>query len=305
MRAFIRKLKSIFSIGVGRRSEERDVSAILDNDFARIRNVDPETHQQWLRLRQTIAQDSFETHPIRFRAVPYLVSAAVVLALIAAASYIYFYPNDLPPETFATGKGQQTTLLLHDSSEVTLSYATELVVHDLQAGKPRRLSLKGEAYFRVRHNDTPFIVSTGYADVRVVGTEFNLCAREGRLEVAVLRGSVRLDASNGTSENSLLLSKDQMAVCGQGNIPRRTGDIPVSAYPGWLHARLYLNKTSLLTACREIEMRFDVVINIEAGDVHHEMTGVLEAKSAESAIKALCELTGKRFIHNGQEYTLY
>jgi len=52
-------------------------------------------------------------------------------------------------------------------------------------------------------------------------------------------------------------------------------------------------------------MRFDVVINIEAGDVHHEMTGVLEAKSAESAMKALCELTGKRFIHNGQKYTLY
>jgi len=304
MSAFIRWLKSIFSIGVDRKSEEHNVNSILDGAFARIRNVDPETHQQWLRLQRTIEEDSSETHPIRFRAVPYFASAAVVLALIAA-SYLYFFPLESPPEIFATGKGQQTTLLLRDSSEVTLSYATELVVHDLQPGKPRRISLKGEAYYRVRHNDTPFIVSTGYADVRVVGTEFNLRAREGKLEVAVLRGSVTVDASDGRKESSLLLSQNQMAVCERGDVPRRTGDIPASNYPGWLHGRLYLNKTSLLAACREIEMRFDVVINIEATDVHPEMTGVLEAKSAESAMRALCELTGKRFTHNGQGYTLY
>lgn len=305
MRAFIHKLKTLLSIGIDRKCEERDVTAILDNDFARIRNVDPETHQQWLRLRRTIAQGSTGTPPIRFRAVPYLVSAAVVLALITAASYLYFFLNESPPETFATGKGQQTTLLLHDSSEVTLSYATELVVHHLQPGKPRRLSLTGEAYFRVRHNDTPFIVSTGCADVHVVGTEFDLRVREGRLEVAVIRGSVKVDAPNGGNENSLLLSQNQMAMCQQGDIPRRTGNIPTSEYPGWMHARLYLNKTSLLTVCREIEMRFDVVIILEARDVQHEMTGVLEAKSAESALRALCELTGNRFTHNGQEYTLY
>lgn len=305
MRAFIHKLKTLFFMGIDRKSEERDVTAILDNDFARSRNVDPETHQQWLRLRRTIAQGSTEAPPKRFRAVPYLVSAAVVLALVTAASYFYLFRDESPPERFATGKGQQSTLLLHDSSEVTLSYATELVVHHLRPGEPRRLLLTGEAYFRVRHNDTPFIVSTGNADVHVVGTEFNLRAREGRLEVAVLRGSVTVDAPNGRNGSSLLLSQNQIAMCEQGDIPRRTGNIPALDYPGWMHAKLYLNKTSLLTVCREIEMRFDVVINIQARDVQHEMTGVLEAKSAESALRALCELTGNRFTHNGQEYTLY
>ena len=305
MRAFIHKLKILFSIGVDRTSEERDVTAVLDDDFARIRNVDSETHQQWLRLHRVIVQGSTETPPIRFRAVPYLVSAAVVIALISAAGYLYFSFNLSPPETFSTLKGQQTTVLLDDSSEVTLSYATELVVRHLQPGEPRRLSLTGEAYFRVRHNETPFIVSTGYADVRVVGTEFNLRAREGRLEVAVLRGSVSVDAPNGGNASSLLLSQHQMAMCEQGDFPRRTGDIPALDYPGWMHAKLYLNKTSLPTVCREIEMRFDVVINIGAGDFQDQLTGVLEANSAESALRALCELIGKQFTHNDQGYTLY
>ncbi len=188
---------------------------------------------------------------------------------------------------------------------MTLNYATELVVNHLQPGEPRRLSLTGEAYFRVRHNETPFIVSTGYADVRVVGTEFNLRSRKGRLEVAVIRGSVKVDVPNEGNESSLVLSQNQMAVCERGETPRRIGNIPISDYPGWMHAKIYLNKTSLLAVCREIEMRFDVIINIQATDVHHEMAGVLDAKSAESALRALCELTGRRFTHNGQGYTLY
>jgi ferric-dicitrate binding protein FerR (iron transport regulator) len=236
--------------------------------------------------------------------VPYLVSAVVVLALIAAG-YLYFSVGDPSPETYATGKRRQSTLLLHDSSEVTLNYASELIVHDLRPGKPRRFSLIGEAYFRVRHNDTPFIVSTGYADVHVVGTEFNLRFREGRLEVAVIRGRVNVITPNGGNESSLLLSQNQMAVGERGEILHRVGDIPMSDFPGWLHGKLYLNKTSLRAACREIEMRFDVVINIEARDVHQEMTGVLEAPSAASALRALCELTGKRFTHNDQGYILY
>ena len=305
MRTFIHKLKTLFSIGIHQKSEERDISAILDNDFTRIRNVDPETHQQWLRLRRTIAQGSNETPPRRVLAVRYVVTATVVLALITAAGYLYFFSGVSVPETFATGKGQRTTLTLHDSSEVTLSYATELVVQQLQAGKPRRVSLTGEAYFRVRHNDTPFIVSTGSADVRVVGTEFNVRVRDGKLEVAVIRGSVKVDATNQGDEGSLLLSENQMAVAERGIVLRRAGNIPMSDFPGWLHGKLYLNKTPLLEACREIEMRFDVAINIQARDVHQEMTGVLEAKSVESALRALCELTGKRFTHNGQGYTLY
>lgn len=305
MSTFIDKMRERFSIGADRTREESEASKILESDFARIRNVDPETRQQWLRLQRTIAQDSPEARSIRFRAVPYLVSAALLVALIAGASYIFFFPNDISPETFATGKGQQTTLLLHDSSEVTLSYATELVVRDLQPGKPRRLSLNGEAYFRVRHNDTPFIVSTGNADVQVLGTEFNVRSRDGRLEVGVVRGSVSVNAPNGRGESSLMLSQNQMAVCEESGIPHRTGDIPMSDFPGWLHARVYLNKTSLLVACREIEMRFDIAVNIKTRDVHQEMTGVLDATSAESAIRALCELTGRRFTRDGKGYILY
>ncbi|HWP81405.1 MAG TPA: FecR family protein [Bacteroidota bacterium] len=79
-------------------------------------------------------------------------------------------------------------MVLHDGSKVLLSAASELVVPKMLAGKPRRVSLKGEAYFSVHTSDDAFIVSTEYADVEVVGTAFNVRTRAEVLEVGVLSG---------------------------------------------------------------------------------------------------------------------
>ena len=291
-----------------RRRPERAVmpDPVLQAEFDGIRKMDPETPVQWLRLQRTLAQQTPEPRRIQSRLIPRFAFSVAIVAAAIIGSYFYFTPEASQPATFVTHRGQQTRLTLQDSSEVTLNYVSELVVQRLSPDKPRLLSLKGEAYFRVRHNPMPFIVSTGFAEVQVVGTAFNLRSREGMLEVAVTEGIVRVTATKDGKDSSVTLTHDEMAVVAKNDFPRKTGKLPSPEYPGWMGGKLFFNRATFEAACRELEMRFDVIIRIEDRNVLSEVvTGMLSAHNADSAVAALCGLAGKQFRRIGQEYLIH
>ncbi|MBI3005116.1 MAG: FecR domain-containing protein, partial [Ignavibacteriales bacterium] len=259
--------------------EEATVNEILHGELDRLRNANPETQRQWLHLQNAIVE-STAAAPVKNPLLPRFAWAMGAAAIVIVSAYFYFSSVQTSVETFSTGRGQQKEIVLNDGSQVRLNYGTELVVPALQKSEARRLSLAGEAFFRVEKNDEPFIVSTGWAEVHVAGTEFNVRAREGVLEVAVVRGIVNVTVVKEGKDSTLVLSEHQIAVCPQNDFPTRAGNIPSAEYPGWMHGKLFLDKTSFLAACREIEMRFDVAVNIQDSTFGEEnITGVLDAKT--------------------------
>ncbi len=284
--------------------EAGEADAILSEGFVQLREVDAETSLQWLRLQRSMSEQ--QERRVNIRLVPRLAFGAAMCAVAAIAAYFYFFQPQQAVETFATGRGQQTRLVLQDSSEVTLNYTSRLVVSKIEQGKSRMLSLTGEAFFRVQRNETPFVVETNVGSVRVVGTAFNVRAREASLEVVVVHGVVDVTVSKDGKDSTLTLTQGQSAVCSQGGYPNRGRNVSSVEYPGWMYGKLLLNATTFEAACREIEMRFDVAVHIEDVSVRNEViTGTLEAKSADSAIAALCGLTGKRMRHDEQGYHIH
>lgn len=282
----------------------------LEKRFRHIRNVDPETHRQWLRLQQAIVQREISPNRRTWFAWPRWAPAiAAVVILIGISFYVasidHLATSD-SPNTYATVRGERHEILLTDGSTVTLAPASELVVHRLQGEKPRQVSLKGEAYFSVHRGDAAFIVSTEYADVEVVGTEFNVRARGEVLEVGVLSGSVNVRLKNGERAESLLLSRLQMAIISRDGLSKHLGAIPSAGYPGWMHGKLLLDRTPFEEACREIELRFNVTVEGLDGKLSsNRVTGILNARSAEEAVVALCELAGVKVKQNGTVFTVY
>ena len=122
----------------------------------------------------------------------------------------------------------------------------------------------------------------------------------------VLPGDHRVRVEKDGKDSTLQLTRNQRAVCPQNDFPARVGDIPSEEYPGWLYGKLFLDGTPLLTACREIEMRFNITIRLQHQRLGSEIiTGILDAGNAESAVTALCELTGTRYRQENREYTMY
>ncbi|MEK6650631.1 MAG: FecR domain-containing protein [Bacteroidota bacterium] len=286
---------------VPKRSDE-ELDAILRNALNSTRSSDPDTRRQWLRLRNELSEAP--AGPATRRIVPRFALAGALTIAAVAGLILILAPPETTPGRYVTARAERSHVLLSDSSEVTLSHTTELVVQHLRPGEPRRLALSGEAYFRVRRNQTPFIVTNGFAEISVLGTEFNVRSRDGELEVAVLHGTVQVVRAGSDEPGALTLTQGQRARGRRNEQPVRIEDVPSPEYPGWMHGKMFLTRASLSDVCREIESRFDVNVTVPDDAAKEEITGILDATSAESAITALSLLTGKTWSRDDRTYTL-
>jgi ferric-dicitrate binding protein FerR (iron transport regulator) len=84
---------------------------------------------------------------------------------------------------------------LPDGTVVTLNYNSKLHYPKQFTGKFRKVSIEGEAFFEVKPDASkPFVISAGKAQIKVLGTSFNVCARPGdkTVEVTVETGKVQV-----------------------------------------------------------------------------------------------------------------
>lgn len=101
--------------------------------------------------------------------------------------------------TVSTGYGEKTRLILPDSTEVWLHAATTLTYSDSFNREDRKVSLSGEAFFDVTHDeDLPFIVELGGSSITVKGTRFDVAAysSEEDITAALLEGSIIFRSEN-------------------------------------------------------------------------------------------------------------
>jgi len=214
--------------------------------------ADPETATQWQRLERTLesARENRLDVPLRPRTVPAISFGLAVVCIIAIA--VYLYPR-VSTVSYETARGQQTHVVLADSTEIILNHSTSLTVTHKLFDDTRYVELSGEAYFNVRKNGSPFIVQTSAATITVLGTAFNVRIRESMLEVGVNRGRVNVSAHTAQVDSAVVLSKGEATICRTGAFPEAPQQISFAGYPGWMHGRLFFYKTEMTQVVREIE----------------------------------------------------
>ena len=125
---------------------------------------------------------------------------------------------------------------LSDGTRVWINSDSRLEFPNRFHGDTREVKLKGEAYFEVASNpEKPFYVHAEEAEVRVLGTAFNVMAYEDdkRTEVALLHGKVSFDAG----KNACVLAPGEIAILDRasGQTTVRKGD--VGAIVDWKKGR--------------------------------------------------------------------
>jgi len=148
-----------------------------------------------------------------------LAGALAVCALALAIAWPQLQLLTVPPVTFQTPPGQIRRIALADGSRVTLDGATRLEARMGVARREVRL-VTGEAYFDIAHDAArPFTVSAPEGSARVLGTAFDLERGDGRLELSVHRGKVRL-APPGLIRRTADLTPGQQAFAKDGRLSR-------------------------------------------------------------------------------------
>jgi transmembrane sensor len=118
----------------------------------------------------------------------FLAVASCTLALVIAGA-LWWQTNGFP--SYTTDIGERRSITLADGSTVDLNSRSRLRV-EFTKGERRVELAEGQALFQVaKDKNRPFIVSSGDATVRAVGTQFDVYRKaNGTTTVTVLEGRV-------------------------------------------------------------------------------------------------------------------
>jgi transmembrane sensor len=178
----------------------------------------------------------------RFARRPVLAAAAIVVASFAA---LFLWIGRDTARLYSTGIGEQRTLQLMDGSTVELNARSKVEVRLTEHRRDVAL-IEGQALFHVaKDKQRPFIVQAGEAEVRAVGTEFDVYKKRTETVVTVVEGRVETYAeADGAGAAAILLSAgEQLTVLPHAVTKPTLAD--TAAATAWVQKRLIFEETPL------------------------------------------------------------
>jgi transmembrane sensor len=252
-------------------------------------------------------------HPIPERAsvrrgffgYPVWITAAAVALIAFGLGYLLY------PQSLAAPYGQRVAAALPDGSTVELNSGTTIRYNRLFGIRNRDVQLDGEAFFTVVPGNTPFIVKANQAVVEVTGTSFNVRSRSDdpglETRVHVASGSVALYPA-GQAERSVSLSAGDWSRWKTGmESPSTPEPAPFGDIGEWRENRFHFRSETLGMIFREIERRFDIRIQLEAGQLASEVLSAhyTDPGDPERIIEDICHVKGLRYARTANGFRIY
>ena len=265
----------------------------------------PSKDEVWMRLEQQIdilEQTASNNKPLVRPPVinwqPKFIYAFLLAFLLLMPTTIrYLNTKKIVSEFGITDKN----IILSDGTNIQLNAGSALSYSKDYNIKNREVFLKGEAYFDVPKSQFPFIVSTDYAQVTVLGTKFNVRSRSDGFETGVNEGSVEVKNDN----ESKVLEKGQRALIH----PKTNSTIESSPtnkfYPGWLNNKIVCDNTSLETICKEIERTYNIKILFKDNSQKNILiSGIINLypNNLKSVVSSISLLAQREFKLEGDTY---
>lgn len=162
--------------------------------------------------------------------------------------------------TLSTPRGKNFKVILEDGTEVWLNAESKLHYPNRFTEKERIVELEGEGFFQVAKDTArPFIVKSGTAQTRVLGTQFNFRSypHESR-HVTLVSGSVRV--SDIHKENELQLIPGEDAPLDENDqllIPRK---VDISEFTAWKDDLFCFREAELIDIMKAIGRWYNLAI---------------------------------------------
>ncbi|AXG73099.1 DUF4974 domain-containing protein [Flavobacterium arcticum] len=224
---------------------------------------------------------------------PWIAKIAAVLVVTLGVSYFFYTTHTT--NTIAEA-GTRTEFLLPDNSSVVLNADSKAEFKTWNWDNNRKIELEGEAFFKVAKGKK-FDVVTSLGTVTVVGTQFNVKAREDRFDVTCFEGKVMVK-SNG---KEILLTPGQSAIFENGknlNIP-----LEENAEPSWINYEVYFHKESLANVIAEMERQYNITISLPE-NIDSPFNGALPMNDLDTALDNITSIYHLKAEKSGNRIVL-
>ncbi len=208
--------------------------------------------------------------------------------------------------TATTSRGERATLRLADGTQVMLGVASTLRYPKAFPGGAREVSLDGEAYFDVVHDEArPFVVRAGGMLAKDLGTQFTVRAylENESTQVVVREGRVAIQAVGDGPER--VVAPGELGRLKAGGVPT-VEPADTAAWFAWTEGRLVFDNTPLREALPQLARWFDLEFRLadeQLGDV--PLSASLRTEPTPEVLNSLAASLGMRQRRDGGVITLY
>lgn len=233
-------------------------------------------------------------------------AAAIIVLVVSSCLITIHYERAIPEEsvsnTLYVPAGQRARLTLQDGTEVWLNAKSTLVYPSYFGAGERRVTVTGEAFFEVAKDvQKPFIVTTREAEIKVLGTKFNVYSypENDYMRTSLLEGKVEI-SNPSAPEKSIVLAPNQQVVCYKGEM--MVGNIANNEYFLWKEGIYSFDREKLSSIIRKLELYYDVKIIVEGAlNMEMEYTGKFRQRDGIDEILRILQKIQKFTIEKNED----
>jgi len=204
----------------------------------------------WAKIeKKTTLKKETKTFQIGWKS--YSIAAAVIIFL-GIGVFLRLYTVEI-----LANKGQHFSHILPDGSTIQLNAASSIVYQPYWWSFQREVELTGEAFFEVQKGKT-FTVISEEGHTKVLGTSFNIFARETEYQVYCKSGQVKVSSNKHDIHYSIIAG--ELAII---NNPDQSGikkQIHARDYTSWMENKFSFTDSSLAKVFQALERQYNIDI---------------------------------------------
>lgn len=275
-----------------------DVDAALEKSLLKIEH----SEQVFSVTNQTTSPNFFNKNRTWF-AIAATITVCISIGLFLGKNYILY-------QNYQTTFGEIEKIELSDGSQITLNANSSLKVPRFGFGNSiREVLLTGEANFSVKHtfDNKRFIVKTNKNfEIEVLGTEFNVNARQKDAKVVLNKGKIQLNYKNGKVAKKITMKPGDLVVIDpKGQLNLKVVPQP-QIFSAWKEQRFIFDETSLLEVATMIEENFGLTIKFREDLLaKRTITGTFHAENADELLQVIAELLEINYNRQNNNVTFF
>jgi transmembrane sensor len=271
-------------------------------------NVD----KAWANVNSKIRENKLEVKTIaitgtnRLRTILSLAATALVIiglgsALLYLSNNGYFSRNIV---ISSAGDQRNVTVTLPDGSKVWLNRNSELSYSPEPGKIARNVKLKGEAFFEITPDKSkPFIIDAGKANVKVVGTSFNVITSNLKQEVEVFVKTGTVVVSDVTGNHELILKPGDVGTVNTEAAIKSKNINP--NYLAWKTDTLVYDGQKLDVVFADLKRVHNINVVSEDPDILNQtITTIFDQQPQDTIIRIICTTFNFSYTKDGSVYHL-
>lgn len=275
----------------------KEFKEMIHSEWDNYSNYEPLPEEKIERLYSSLHIIEEDVKP-RFTLKRYWMQiAASLLFIIAGGLTVLTYIQRQEINTLAeqnvvirSGDYGKSLVTLPDGTIVHLNAKSSLTYSHDFGRTDRKVELSGEGFFEVKKDtEKKFIVGTGYMDVTVLGTKFNVYAYENKdlVEMSLVEGSVNITTELPPYRSINVKPNEKVTynkITGELKHEQTSNKIETA----WMNKELVFRSEPLKNVFDCLSRKFAVTFNVDDERLLNDIyTGTFEDENIESIMRVL------------------